>query len=77
MSRALSPEQIVKAGTTVALWFDWSHVLSEFKAGLVGEVFERLREQGADAVITDAEWPVLDHAHDAMLVACGAPREAH
>lgn len=46
--------------------------LSEFEHRLVSEVHARWREHRRDTVITDAEWPALRVAIEAMRVAVAA-----
>lgn len=41
-------------------------VLSDFEAGAVREVCQRFVDHKRDAVVTDAEWPVLNAAVEAM-----------
>ncbi|MFD3263354.1 hypothetical protein [Phenylobacterium ferrooxidans] len=75
---ALSDDQAMALLSAGVLLGRAPDVLSDFEHRLVSEVHGRWREHRREAVITDAEWPPLAAAIEAMraAVAAGGDRVA-
>lgn len=63
---ALTDAHVLKVIRAAVLLGRHGEILSEFEAGLVQEVAARFRAFGREAVISEAEWAVLETAIEAM-----------
>lgn len=70
----LSEDQVMNLLSANALLGHGGGALSDFEHNLVVEVTARFREFKRQANVTDAEWPVLTAAIDAMRSAVAAGR---
>ncbi|CAN5612115.1 hypothetical protein BH10PSE5_BH10PSE5_01490 [soil metagenome] len=71
---AITDAQAMNLLSANALLGHGGEALSDFEHNLVVEVYARFREHRRDVVITDAEWPVLTAAIEAMRAAVAAGR---
>lgn len=65
----ISVQQTFVLVQVAALLADHGAQLSDFEAAKVVEVSERFLADRDQAVVTDAEWTVIETAHDAMQAA--------